>query len=101
MHDRDGRYSFPLIVTSCDRRRINNPAFGSFTMIRHLQLTVGDVCGDATGLRVRVDDIDAYNRVHFSVVEDTEENWTMHGEMSREPFMHRFGRMYPPENRAA
>lgn len=77
-------------------------------MIRDLQLTVGDVCGDTTGLRVKVDDIDTYNRVHFSIVEENEEHWTLRGEMSRDSFMHRFIsfmhrfiRMYSAQNRVA
>ena len=43
-------------------------------MIRDLQLTLGDICVDVTGLRVRVEDIDIYNRVHFSVIEDDHED---------------------------
>jgi hypothetical protein len=33
------------------------------------QLSRGDLCGDLTGLRVRVEDVDVYDYVHFSVIE--------------------------------
>ena len=70
-------------------------------MIPDLQLTVGDVCRDATGLCVMVDDIDPYNRVQFSVIEEGVENWTVRGEMSRDAFMRRFMRLNTPQKRAA
>lgn len=69
-------------------------------MIRDLRLTVGDTCGDRTGLRVRVE-IDIYNRVHFSVIEGDKEDWTMRGEMSRDAFLHRFTRLYCSRRQAA
>ena len=34
------------------------------------QLSTGDLCGDPTGLRVRVEDVDIYDYVHFSVIEN-------------------------------
>jgi hypothetical protein len=37
-------------------------------MMCDFQLAVGDVCADSTGLRVRVEDIDTYDYVHFSVI---------------------------------
>jgi hypothetical protein len=62
-------------------------------MIRDFQLTIGDICGDRTGLRVKVDDVDIYNRVHFTVVERTEENEDEAGEMSYTAFVRRFSRL--------
>lgn len=76
------------------------PDISEAHMIRDLQLTVGDICGDSTGLRVRVDEIDTYNRVHFSVIEEVEDSWIT-GEMSRDAFMHRFLRLYSTQRKAA
>ena len=59
-------------------------------MIRDFQLTIGDICQDRTGLRVQVEDVDIYSRVHFSVIEGTEAE---SGEMSYNAFVHRFTRM--------
>ncbi len=70
-------------------------------MIRDLQLAVGDICGDTSGLRVKVEDIDMDDRVHFSVAETNDENWTMRGEMSRDSFQRRFLRLYSSQRRAA
>jgi len=64
-------------------------------MTHDFQLAVGDVCGDPTGLRVKVEDIDIYDYVHFSVVEASElEGETAGlGEMSHVAFIHRFRRL--------
>ena len=62
-------------------------------MIRDFQLTIGDICGDRAGLRVRVDDVDIYNRVHFTVIERTEQNESGQGEMSYTAFVRRFTRI--------
>jgi hypothetical protein len=60
-------------------------------MRRDVQLSTGDICGDATGLRVRVEDIDIYDYVHFSVVENSEaEDEAETGEMSHLAFVRRF-----------
>ncbi len=61
-------------------------------MIRNFQFNVGDICEDPTGLRVRVDDVDIYNYVHFSVVSD-ERDETKVGQMSHVAFDHRFARI--------
>ena len=37
-------------------------------MMSDFQLNRGDICGDPTGLRVKVEDVDIYNYVHFSVI---------------------------------
>src|SRR5260370_19374232 len=42
---------------------------GGYAMMRDFQLAKGDICGDSTGLRVRIEDVDIYDYVHFSVVE--------------------------------
>ena len=75
-------------------------------MIRDFQLTIGDICGDRTGLRVKVDDVDIYNRVHFTVIECREEeglpeeNQDAVGEMSYTAFVRRFTRMGNTEARS-
>jgi hypothetical protein len=38
-------------------------------MMPDAQLAKGDICGDPTALRVRVEDVDIYDYVHFSVIE--------------------------------
>jgi hypothetical protein len=70
-------------------------------MIGDLQLTVGDICGDPTGLQVRVDSIDTFNRVHFSVIEDSVENWILRGEMSHDTFVGRFMKLNHSETKTA
>ena len=64
-------------------------------MTRDFQLAIGDVCGDPTGLRVKVEDIDIYDYVHFSVVEvsEPESEVSELGEMSHVAFAHRFTRL--------
>ena len=64
-------------------------------MMRDLSLATGDICGDPTGLRVVVDDVDIYNYVHFSVIENTEydDGDTASGEMSHVAFVHRFTKL--------
>jgi hypothetical protein len=62
-------------------------------MMREFQLAIGDICGDPTGLRVRVEDVDIYDYVHFSVVENGGENEAESGEMSHVAFVHRFTRL--------
>jgi hypothetical protein len=61
-------------------------------MRNDFQLAVGDICGDATGLRVRVEDVDMYDYVHFSVVEigEAEGDEAETGEMSHVAFVRRF-----------
>jgi hypothetical protein len=64
-------------------------------MIRDFQLAKGDICGDPTGLRVRVEDVDIYDYVHFSVIErgETEDHEAESGEMSHVAFAHRFTKL--------
>jgi hypothetical protein len=62
-------------------------------MMREFQLVIGDICGDPTGLRVRVEDVDIYDYVHFSVVESGGEEEAELGEMSHVAFVHRFTRL--------
>ncbi len=63
-------------------------------MVPDFQLAIGDICGDATGLQVRVEDVDIYDYVHFSVVESSVpvEVEAESGEMSHVAFVHRFTR---------
>jgi hypothetical protein len=67
-------------------------------MIRDFSLAAGDICGDPTGLRVVVDDVDIYNYVHFSVLENSEyaeddDGDAESGEMSHIAFVHRFTKL--------
>jgi hypothetical protein len=62
-------------------------------MIRDFHLTIGDICGDHAGLQVRVDDVDIFDRVHFTVVGGAEENKDDAGEMSYRAFVRRFSRL--------
>jgi hypothetical protein len=66
-------------------------------MMRNAQLAIGDICGDPTGLRVRVEDVDIYDYVHFSVIEngdqEQEEDEGESGEMSHVAFVHRFRKL--------
>jgi DNA-binding NarL/FixJ family response regulator len=65
------------------------------TIVRDLQLARGDICGDATGLRVRVEDVDIYDYVHFSIIErsDSGEDEAASGEMSHVAFAYRFTKL--------
>ena len=64
-------------------------------MMYDLQLAIGDICGDPTGLLVRVEDIDVYDYVHFSVIESSPsgDDEAESGEMSHVAFAHRFTRL--------
>ncbi len=66
-------------------------------MIHDLQVARGDVCADPTGLRVRVEDVDIYDYVHFSVIEKSDsrqdEDDEESGQMSQVAFVHRFTRL--------
>jgi hypothetical protein len=67
-------------------------------MMSDVQLSIGDICGDPTGLRVRVEDVDIYDYVHFSVMENgdqeqEEEDEGGSGEMSHVAFVHRFTKL--------
>ena len=64
-------------------------------MVHDLQLGIGDICEDPTGLLVRVEDIDVYDYVHFSVMESSTRGFdeTESGEMSHVAFAHRFTKL--------
>ena len=64
-------------------------------MVYDLQLAIGDICQDPAGLLVRVEDIDVYDYVHFSVIESSppEDDETESGEMSHVAFAHRFTKL--------
>jgi len=64
-------------------------------MMHDLQLTIGDICGDPTGLKVRVEDIDMYDYVHFAVIENRKagDDESESGEMSHLAFAHRFTKL--------
>jgi hypothetical protein len=64
-------------------------------MMRDFQFARGDVCGDTTGLRVIVEDVDIYDYVHFSVIEgsDSGGDEAESGQMSHVAFVHRFTKL--------
>ena len=64
-------------------------------MMHDSQLSRGDICRDPTGLQVRVEDVDIYDYVHFSVIErsDLEKDDGESGQMSHVAFAHRFTRL--------
>ena len=64
-------------------------------MMYDLQLSIGDICEDPTGLLVRVEDIDVYDNVHFSVIESSTRGFdeTESGDMSHVAFAHRFTKL--------
>jgi hypothetical protein len=64
-------------------------------MVYDLQLATGDICEDPTGLLVRVEDIDVYDYVHFSVIESSTRGFyeMESGEMSHVAFAHRFTKL--------
>jgi hypothetical protein len=64
-------------------------------MMHDLQLARGDICRDPTGLQVRVEDVDIYDYVHFSVIErsDSGQDDQESGQMSHVAFAHRFTKL--------
>jgi hypothetical protein len=64
-------------------------------MMHDLQLARGDICRDPTGLQVRVEDVDIYDYVHFSVIErsDSGQDDEESGQMSHVAFAHRFTKL--------
>jgi hypothetical protein len=68
-------------------------------MMYGVHLAIGDICEDPTGLLVRVEDINIYDYVLFSVIEsrepesEPEEDEAELGEMSHVAFAHRFTKL--------
>jgi hypothetical protein len=64
-------------------------------MMLDLQLAIGDICRDSRGLRVRVEDVDIYDYVHFSVLDrsDWGEDKAESAQMSHVAFAHRFTKL--------
>jgi hypothetical protein len=64
-------------------------------MMYDLQIANSDICGDPTGLLVRVEDIDVYDYVHFSVIASSPsgDDEAESGEMSHVAFAHRFTKL--------
>jgi hypothetical protein len=64
-------------------------------MMHDFQLARGDLCGDPTGLMVRVEDVDIHDYVHFSVIESSDSGGdeTESGQMSHVAFIHRFAKL--------
>jgi hypothetical protein len=65
-------------------------------MMHDFELARGDICGDPTGLQVRIEDVDIYDYVHFSVIRRSDsgsgEAEAESGQMSHVAFAHRFSR---------
>ena len=65
-------------------------------MMYDFQLARGAICRDPTGLKVKVEDVDIYDYVHFSVIKrrDSGDGEAESGQMSHVAFAHRFSK--PP-----
>jgi hypothetical protein len=66
-------------------------------MMHNYELARGDLCRDSTGLQVRIEDVDIYDYVHFSVIHrrdsrsgEGEAEW---GQMFHVAFAHRFSKL--------
>jgi hypothetical protein len=70
-------------------------------MPRSIEVKEGQSFQDGTGLSVRVQQVDTYDRVHFSVIEDREAACAGLGEMSYFAFIHRFTRIDSVEEACA
>ena len=64
-------------------------------MMYDFQLARGAICRDPTGLKVKVEDVDIYDYVHFSVIDrgDSGEVIGKSGQMSHVAFVHRFSQL--------
>ena len=67
-------------------------------MMQNFTVNAGDICEDPIGLRVKVEDVDMYDYVHFSVIEsreqeDEDDDERGSGEMSHVAFVHRFTKL--------
>jgi hypothetical protein len=66
-------------------------------MMHDFELARGDICGDPTGLQVRIEDVDIYDYVHFSVIRRGDsgsgEGEAESGQMSHVAFVHRFSKV--------
>ena len=64
-------------------------------MMHDFTVNAGDICEDPIGLRVKVEDVDMYDFVHFSVLESREpdDDQRGSGEMSHVAFVHRFTKL--------
>ena len=66
-------------------------------MMHDFELARGDICGDPTGLQVRIEDVDIYDYVHFSVIRRSDsgsgEAEAESGQMSHVAFVHRFSKV--------
>jgi hypothetical protein len=70
-------------------------------MPRIVEIKKGQTFQDGTGLTVRVGEIDASERVHFTVIKDRESVGVEDGEMSCFAFVHRFTRINSVEEACA
>ena len=74
------------------RASLHSQQTGGSAMMYDLQLARGAICRDATGLRVRVEDVDIHDYVHFSVLDrgGSGEVVAESGQMSHVAFVRRF-----------
>jgi hypothetical protein len=70
-------------------------------MTRGVEVKEGQSFQDSTGLAVRVERIDANNRIHFSVIDYREGTSAGPGEMSDFSFVNRFTRIDKRSHRKA
>jgi hypothetical protein len=71
-------------------------------MLRNIEVKEGHSFHDGTGLSVRVREVEAHDRVHFSVIEEGEvAGLRQFGEMSYFAFIHRFTRIDSVEGACA
>ena len=70
-------------------------------MPQTVEIKKGQTFQDGTGLTVRVGEIDAGERVHFTVIKDRESVCVGDGEMSYFAFIHRFTRINSVEEACA
>jgi hypothetical protein len=70
-------------------------------MLHKVEVKAGQSFQDGTGLTVRVEEIDGFDRVHFSVCGDGEDSCATPGEMSSLAFVSRFNRIDTMEDACA
>ena len=68
-------------------------------MMYDFELARGNICWDPTGLQVRIEEVDIYDYVHFSVIPRSYSGSGVaqaeSGQMSHVAFAHRFSKVLP------
>ncbi len=66
-------------------------------MMHDFELARGGICWDPTGLQVKIEDVDIYDHVHFSVIGRSDsgsgDGEAESGQMSHVAFAHRFSKV--------